>query len=96
MTADDAVTDLRLTRAAAEVPIPLGDTDVVHAWGLAEDDNVDRESPRPTARPVGASRANQHQAAAEAMAENPTFTWENASTIIGAAIGTYCPEYKGY
>jgi hypothetical protein len=33
-----------------------------------------------------------HQAAAEAMAENPTFTQENASTIIGASIQMYCPE----
>jgi hypothetical protein len=37
MVADDAATDLRLTGTAAEVPIPLGETEVVNAWGLDED-----------------------------------------------------------
>jgi hypothetical protein len=30
-----------------------------------------------------------------AIAENPTLTLENASTLIGAAIGAYCPQYTG-
>jgi Protein of unknown function (DUF732) len=30
-----------------------------------------------------------------AMAENSTLTPENASTLIGAAIGAYCPQYGG-
>jgi hypothetical protein len=30
-----------------------------------------------------------------AMAENSTLTLENASTLIGAAIGAYCPQYTG-
>ncbi|MBO0884794.1 MAG: DUF732 domain-containing protein [Mycobacterium sp.] len=36
-----------------------------------------------------------HQAQAEILSENSTFTPENASTIVGAAIGTYCPDYTG-
>ncbi|HEX4390112.1 MAG TPA: DUF732 domain-containing protein [Mycobacterium sp.] len=30
-----------------------------------------------------------------AIAENPTLTAENASILIGAAIGAYCPRYTG-
>jgi Protein of unknown function (DUF732) len=30
-----------------------------------------------------------------AIAENPTLTAENASILIGAAIGAYCPQYTG-
>jgi serine/threonine protein kinase, bacterial len=36
-----------------------------------------------------------HDAMRLAMTENPTLTLENASTLIGAAIGAYCPQYTG-
>jgi hypothetical protein len=37
-----------------------------------------------------------HDAMRLAMANNPTLTLENASTLIGAAIGAYCPQYRGF
>jgi|GEM_PF-1968472 serine/threonine protein kinase, bacterial len=51
----------------------------------------------------GAHRACEYIAAGHtahdtmrlAIAENPTLTPENASILIGAAIGAYCPQYTG-
>jgi hypothetical protein len=36
-----------------------------------------------------------HEAMRSAMADNRTLTLENAATLIGAAIGAYCPQYTG-
>jgi hypothetical protein len=36
-----------------------------------------------------------HDIMRQAIAENPTLTTENASMLIGAAIGAYCPQYTG-
>jgi hypothetical protein len=36
-----------------------------------------------------------HDIMRRAIAENPTLTPENASILIGAAIGAYCPQYTG-
>jgi hypothetical protein len=36
-----------------------------------------------------------HEAMRSVMADNRTLTLENAATLIGAAIGAYCPQYTG-
>jgi len=86
-------------RPSAAAP-PRSGTDEAFIAALREDGII---ITNPTEIIAGAHQACEYIAAGHtahdtvrlAMAENSTLTLENASTLIGAAIGAYCPQYTG-
>lgn len=86
-------------RPSAAAP-PRSGTDQAFIAALREDGII---VTNPAEIIAGGHRACEYIAAGHtahdtmrlAIAENPTLTPENASILIGAAIGAYCPQYTG-